>query len=97
VLRLPGMWDHLRVFLKEVPPRVARLPSCFAYHKFSARLVRRCKGAAYPRISVNPAWTSVLGQANYAGVDEVSVNQGAVCVLRALFRRGRQKGSPGSS
>jgi hypothetical protein len=39
----------------------------------------------------SPAWTSVLGQANYAGVYGVSVDQGAACVVarRALGLRTR--------
>ncbi|MCL4421693.1 MAG: hypothetical protein M1115_00750 [Actinobacteria bacterium] len=73
--------------------RVARLLSSFAYNKFFATLASRCRREAIPRIPVNPAWTSVLGQANYAGVYGVSVDQGAACVIarRALGLRERPR------
>ena len=73
--------------------RVARLLSSFAYNKFFATLASRCRREAIPRIPVNPAWTSVLGQANYAGIYGVSVDQGAACVItrRALGLRERPR------
>jgi len=71
--------------------RLSRLLSSFAYHRFFTTLASRCRRARIERIPVNPAWTSVLGQANYAGVHGVSVDQGAACVIarRALGLRTR--------
>jgi IS605 OrfB family transposase len=71
--------------------RLARLLSSFAYHKFFATLSSRARREQVAVVSVNPAWTSVLGQANYAGVYGVSVDQGAACVVarRALGLRTR--------
>jgi hypothetical protein len=66
--------------------KLARLLSAFAYHKFFATLTSRARREQVALVSVNPAWTSVLGQVNYAGVHGVSVDQGAACVIarRAL-------------
>jgi len=71
--------------------RLARLLSSFAYRKFFATLSSRARREQVAVVSVNPAWTSVLGQANYAGVYGVSVDQGAACVIarRALGLRTR--------
>ena len=75
-----------RAELRYLPRRLARLLSGFAYSKFATTLASRCAREGVARIPVNPAWTSVLGQANYAGVYGVSVDQGAGCVIarRAL-------------
>jgi len=71
--------------------KLAHLLSSFAYHKFFATLASRARREQVAVVSVNPAWTSVLGQANYAGVYGVSVDQGAACVIarRALGLRTR--------
>jgi hypothetical protein len=71
--------------------KLAYLLSSFAYHKFFATLSSRARREQVAVVSVNPAWTSVLGQANYAGVYGVSVDQGAACVIarRALGLRTR--------
>lgn len=61
--------------------RVARLLSSFAYNKFFGILSSRTRREGVARIPVDPAWTSVLGQANYAGVYGVSVDQGAACTI----------------
>ncbi len=71
--------------------RIARLLSSFAYNKFFSTLASRARRDKVALVFVNPAWTSVLGQANYAGVYGVSVDQGAACVIarRALGLRTR--------
>ena len=65
----------------ECSKRLADLLSSFAYNKFFSTLASRCRREGLERVSVNPAWTSVLGQANYAGVYGVSVDQAAACVI----------------
>ena len=66
--------------------RLKRLLSSFAYNKFFEVLSSRCAREGLGLVPVGPAWTSVLGQANYAAVYGVSVDQGAACVIarRAL-------------
>lgn len=75
-----------RSALRYTNPATARQLSSFAYNKFFSILASRCARQGVQVVSVNPAWTSVLGQANYAGVYGVSVDQGAACVIarRAL-------------
>jgi len=70
---------------------LARLRSSFAYHNFFITLSSRARREQMAVVSVNPVWISVLGQANYAGVYGVSVDEGAACVIarRALGRRTR--------
>jgi hypothetical protein len=77
--------------LRYLPRRLSRLLSSFAYSKFASTLASRCAREQVARIPVNPAWTSVLGQANYAGPYGVSVDQGAACAIgrRALGLRER--------
>ncbi len=80
--------------LRYMSRRLARLLSSFAYSKFAATLASRCAREHVHRISVNPAYSSVLGQANYAGTCGVSVDQGAACVIarRALGLRTSVRG-----
>jgi hypothetical protein len=80
--------------LRYMSRRLARLLSAFAYSKFAATLASRCAREHVHRISVEPAYSSVLGQANYAGVYGVSVDQGAACVIgrRALGLRTSVRG-----
>ncbi|MHB1626663.1 MAG: hypothetical protein ACYCUC_15830 [Candidatus Dormibacteria bacterium] len=51
-----------------LPHRLARLLSSFAYNQLLTTLASRCASYGVRHVPVNPAWTSVLGQANYAGV-----------------------------
>lgn len=75
-----------RSALRYTNPATARQLSSFAYNKFFSILTSRCARQGVQVVPVDPAWTSVLGQANYAGVYGVSVDQGAACVIarRAL-------------
>jgi IS605 OrfB family transposase len=79
-------FTRARAQLRYSSRRLKRLLSSFAYNKFFEILSSRCAREDLDVISVNPAWSSVLGQANYAGVRGVSVDQGAAAVLarRAL-------------
>ena len=79
-------FTRARAQLRSSSRRLKRLVSSFAYHKFFAVLSSRCAREDVAVISVNPAWSSVLGQANFAGVRGISVDQGAAAVLarRAL-------------
>ncbi len=84
-------FTRARAQLRSSSRRLKRLLSSFAYHKFFAVLSSRCAREDVAVISVNPAWSSVLGQANFAGVRGISVDQGAAAVLarRALGLRER--------
>ncbi|MDA8287187.1 MAG: transposase, partial [Actinomycetota bacterium] len=84
-------FTRARAQLRSSSRRLKRLVSSFAYHKFFAVLSSRCAREDVAVISVNPAWSSVLGQANCAGVRGISVDQGAAAVLarRALGLRER--------
>lgn len=84
-------FTRARAQLRYSSRRLKRLLSSFAYNKFFEILSSRCALEDLDVISVNPAWSSVLGQANYAGVCGVSVDQGAAAVLarRALGLRER--------
>ncbi len=84
-------FTRARAQLRSSSRRLKRLLSSFAYHKFFAVLSSRCAREDVAVISVNPAWSSVLGQANCAGVRGISVDQGAAAVLarRALGLRER--------
>ena len=79
-------FSRSRAGLRYLPRRLARLLSSFAYNRILTTLASRCAREGVRHVPVNPAWTSVLGQANYAGVHGVSVDQGAACVIarRAL-------------
>ena len=70
-----------RSALRYMAPATARQLSSFAYNKFFQILSSRCARQGIQLVPVNPAWTSVLGQANYAGVHGVSVDQAAACVI----------------
>lgn len=74
-------FTRARAQLRYASRRIKRLLSSFAYNKFFSILASRCAREGIEMVSVNPAWSSVLGQANYAGVHGVSVDQGAACVL----------------
>ncbi|MHB8395077.1 MAG: hypothetical protein ACYDC5_11365 [Candidatus Dormibacteria bacterium] len=79
-------FSRSRAGLRYLPRRLARLLSSFSYNQILTTLAGRCAREGVRHVPVNPAWTSVLGQANYAGVHGVSVDQGAACVIarRAL-------------
>ncbi|EQD67086.1 transposase, IS605 family, OrfA and OrfB [mine drainage metagenome] len=79
-------FSRSRAGLRYLPRRLARLLSSFSYNQILTTLASRCASYGVRHVPVNPAWTSVLGQANYAGVHGVSVDQGAACVIarRAL-------------
>jgi hypothetical protein len=79
-------FSRKRAELRYLSRRLAQLLSSFAYNKFAETLSSRCAREGLVRCPVDPAWTSVLGQADYAGVYGVSVDQGAACVIarRAL-------------
>ncbi len=79
-------FSRSRAGLRYLPRRLARLLSSFAYNRILTTLASRCAREGVGHVPVNPAWSSVLGQANYAGVHGVSVDQGAACVIarRAL-------------
>ncbi|MHB1939254.1 MAG: hypothetical protein ACYCS9_00290 [Candidatus Dormibacteria bacterium] len=79
-------FSRSRAGLRYLPRRLARLLSSFSYNQILTTLASRCAREGVRHVPVNPAWTSVLGQANYAGVHGVSVDQGAACVIarRAL-------------
>lgn len=82
-------FTRARAQLRYSSRRLKRLLSSFAYNKFV--LSSRCAREDVELVSVHPAWSSVLGQANYAGTHGVSVDQGAAAVLarRALGLRER--------
>lgn len=75
-----------RAQLRYASRRLKRLLSSFANNKFFQILASRSADEGLDVIPVSSAWTSVLGQANYAAVYGVSVDQGAACVIarRAL-------------
>ncbi len=79
-------FTRARAQLRYSSRRLKRLLSSFAYNKFFQALASRSGDEGLDVISVNPAWTSALGQANYSAVHGVSVDQGAACVIarRAL-------------
>lgn len=79
-------FSRKRSELRYLPNKLAKKLSSFAYAKFAEALTGRCAREGVGRAPVDPAWTSVLGQANYAGTYGVSVDQGAACVIarRAL-------------
>jgi IS605 OrfB family transposase len=78
-----------RAQLRYCSRRLKRLLSGFSYNKFFQVLASRCAREGLKLFSVSPAWSSVFGQANYAAVHGVSVDQGAAAVLarRALGLR----------
>ena len=84
-------FTRARAQLRSSSRRLKRLLSSLAYNKFFDILSSRCAREEVAVISVNPAWSSVLGQANHAGVRGVSLDQGAAAVLarRALGLRER--------
>lgn len=73
--------------LRYMPRILARLRSSIAYAKFAATVASRCAHERAKRIPVDSAYSSVLRQANCAGVYRVSVAHGGVCVIagRALL------------
>ena len=70
-----------RAELRYLPRKLARLLSSFAYSKILTGVHARCIEEGVHHVSVNPAWTSALGQANYAVPHGVSVDQAAACVI----------------
>ena len=84
-------FTRARAQLRSSSRRLKRLHSSFASYQFFDILSSRCAREEVAVISVNSAWSSVLGQANHAGVRGVSVDQGAAAVLarRALGLRER--------
>jgi hypothetical protein len=70
-----------RTELRYLPKKLARLLSSFAYSKILTGVHARSTEEGVRHIPVNPAWTSVLGQANYAVPHGVSVDQAAACVI----------------
>ena len=70
-----------RAELRYLPRRLATLLSSFAYSKILTGVQARSVEEGVRHISVDPAWTSVLGQANYAVPHGVSVDQAAACVI----------------
>lgn len=74
-----------RMNLRYLAPRLARLLSSFAYRKILDSIDSRALRCGIELIRVSPAWTSVLGQANYAVPYGVSVDQAAAC---CIARRG---------
>lgn len=74
-------FTRARSGLRYLPARTARLLSSFAYGKVLSILASRAQREGVQIVPVNPAYTSVLGQANYAAVHGVSVDQAAACVI----------------
>jgi IS605 OrfB family transposase len=70
----------------ECSRKTAKLLSSFAYRAILTTLDCRARRDGVTTIALNPAWTSLLGQVNYAGTYGVSVDQGAACAIgrRAL-------------
>ena len=79
-------FTRARKDLRYQSPALARKLSSFAYRQILTTLASRCGREAILLVSVNPAFTSVLGQVNYAATYGVSVDQAAACVIarRAL-------------
>jgi len=71
--------------MRENGKRHARMLSQFAYATFAATLVRRCARVGATAISVDPAYTSVIGQAKFAFGYNMTVHQAAAC---AIARKG---------
>jgi hypothetical protein len=84
-----------RTNLRYLAPRLARLLSSFAYRKILSSIDSRAARCGILLLHISPAWTSVLGQANYAVPYGVSVDQAAACVIarRGLGLRERARPS----
>lgn len=74
-------FTRARAGLRYSSRRLKRLLPSFAYNKFFQILASRSAAEGLDVIPVNPAWSSVLGQADYAGPYGVSVDQAAARVL----------------
>ena len=61
--------------------RVARMLSGLAYASFFTTLASRCFDAGIAFHPVNPAYSSVIGQSNYARKYGLSTHQAAACVI----------------
>jgi IS605 OrfB family transposase len=79
-------FSRARAGLRYLPAATARQLSSFAYNKILSILASRAQREGLHVVPVDPSYTSVLGQVNYAAVYGVSVDQGAACVIarRAL-------------
>ena len=65
--------------------RYARMLSGLAYSKFFQLLQSRCFDAGISFHQVNPAYTSIIGQANYATRLGISSHQAAACVIARRY------------
>ena len=65
--------------------RYARMLSGLAYSKFFQLLQARCFDAGISFHQVNPAYTSIIGKANYAKRLGISSHQGAACVIARRY------------
>jgi IS605 OrfB family transposase len=79
-------FTRARKDLRYQSPALARKLSSFAYRQILSTLASRCSREGILLVSKNTAFTSVLGQLNYAATLGVSVDQAAACVIarRAL-------------
>lgn len=71
--------------LEAAEPKQARMLSSFACNKVVSAIKSACFRSGIEVISVNPAYTSVMGAVNYARRYGISVHQGAA---HAIARRG---------
>lgn len=67
--------------LRYLPHRTRRVLSSFAYNAIGTAIHGRCTEHGIEHITINPAYTSVLGQTNYAATYGVSVDQAAACII----------------
>ena len=79
-------FTRARKDLRYQSPALARKLTSFAYRQVLNTLASRCAREGILLVSKNPAFTSVLGQLNYASTLGISVDQAAACVIarRAL-------------
>ena len=79
-------FKRARAGLRYRGAKLAHLLSSFAYRQILNTLTHRAAREGITTRAVSPAWTSVLGQANYAAMLGISVDQAAAVVIgrRAL-------------
>ena len=73
-------FTRARKDLRYQSPALARRLTSFAYRQVLNTLASRCSREGILLVSKNPAFTSVLGQLNYASTFGISVDQAAACV-----------------
>ncbi len=75
-------------------PRYARMLSALAYSKFAAHLETTARRAGIRVISVNPAFTSIMGRVRYAQLLGCDVHQSAAVEIGRRGMRCSERASP---